>query len=61
MAMKEEKKSMVRGHHIYKSIWTPAIGKDLLLEAEDGNEHDKHAVAVMKDCCIVGHAPRSIS
>ena len=44
MAMKYQKKSVVRGHHIYKFIWTPTIGEEFLLEVEDGNEH-KHAVA----------------
>ena len=48
---------MIRGHHIYKSVWTPFIGEELVLEAEDGNEH---AVAVMVSC-VVGHVPRCIS
>ena len=56
-----EKTSVIRGQHIYKSIWTPIIGEELVLEAQDDNEHDKHAVAVMKDGCVVGHVPRSIS
>ena len=38
-----EKTSVVRGHHIYKSIWTPIIGEELVLKAQDDNEHDKHA------------------
>ncbi len=38
--------SVIRGHHIYKAIWTPIIGEQLFLKAEDRNEHDKHAVAV---------------
>ena len=56
-----EKTSVIRGHHIYKSIWTPIIGEELVLEAQDDNEHDKHAVAVVKDVCVVGHVPCSIS
>ena len=44
---------------IYKSIWTPIIGEKLVPEAQDDNEHDKHAVGV-KDGCVVGHLPRSI-
>ena len=39
-----EKESVVRGHHLYKAIWTPVIG-ELSLRAEDNNEHDNHAVA----------------
>ena len=52
-----EKTSVIRGHHIYKSVWTPFIGEELVVEAEDGNEHDKNAVAVMKDGCVVRHVP----
>ena len=52
-----EKMSVIRGHHIYKSIWTPIIGEELVLEAQDDNKHDKHAVGVMKDGCVVGHVP----
>ena len=55
-----EKMSVIRGHHIYKSIRTPIIGEELVLEAQDDNEHDKHAVGVMKDGCVIGHVPRSI-
>ena len=56
-----EKASMIRGHHIYKSIWTPVVGEELTLQQEDGNDHDIHAVAVVGDGDVVGHVPRSIS
>lgn len=49
--------NVVRGHHIYKASWTPIIGEELLLEKEDGNQHDNHAVIVMKNGDIVGHVP----
>ena len=52
--------SVIRGHHIYKSVWTQIIGEMLVLVPEDNKEHNKHAVAVMKDGCIVGHITRSI-
>ena len=32
---------------MYKTVWTPFIGEELPLKAEDGNSHDEHAVAVM--------------
>ena len=48
---------MIRGHRIYKSVWTPFIGEELVVEAEDSNEHDEHAVAVMKDSCVVCARP----
>ena len=50
----------VRGHHIYKSTWTPHIGQILQTAIESGNEHDRPAVAVRKDN-TVGHMPREIS
>ena len=53
--------SVVRGHHIYKRIWTPDIGELLNVITEDSNEHDAHAVAVLKSDHIVGHVPRSSS
>ena len=51
----------MRGHHIYKRIWTPSIGEQLSLPAEENNCFDKHAVAVVKDGEVVGHIPRNIS
>ena len=50
---------MIRGQHIYKIIWMP-VGEELALQREDGNDHDKHAVTVMKDSDIVGHVPLSM-
>ena len=57
------KNSVVRDHHIYKTYmyWTPVVGEELTLETEDDNEHNEHAVAVMKDGYIVGHMPHSLS
>ena len=53
--------SVIRGHHIYKSIWHPILGEQLTLEREDENSHDRHAVSVMKGDAIVGHVPRELS
>ena len=44
-----QKVSVLRGHHIYKVVWTPEVGEVLQVRTEDGNEHDEHAVAVVKD------------
>ena len=46
---KMEIQSTVRGHHIYKAIWTPVIGEELTVVPEEGNDHDPHAVAILKD------------
>ena len=39
------KDSVVRGHHIYQTYWTPVVGEELTLETEDNNEPDEHTVA----------------
>ncbi len=51
----------VRGHHIYKAVWTPAVGEMLLLEPEHSNVHDPQAVAVVKSGNTVGHALRGVA
>ena len=54
--------SVVRGHHVYKSIWTPFLEEVLQAETEEGNEEDRYAVAILKDSgVVVGHVPRSFS
>ena len=53
--------SVVRGHHIYKDVWTPIIGEQLLVEKEEGNEHDTFAIALLKDNSVVGHMPKELS
>ena len=52
--------SVIRGHHIYKKVWTPSVGEVLLLVKEEGNEHSRFAVSMMKDGFIVSHAPREL-
>ena len=49
--------SVIRGHHVYKLIWTPRMGKQLPLRCED-NVWDATAVAVMKGIVVVGHLLR---
>ena len=53
--------SVVRGHHIYKAVWTPVIDETLQVAQEGTNEHDEYAVAITKAGYIVGHVPREIS
>ena len=40
--------STVRGHHVYKRIWTPIRG-EILQTITKRNEHDRFAVAVKKE------------
>ena len=54
--------SYSRGYHAYKEIWNPLVGDDsLICEQEQSNEHDKYAVAIVFDDCllkkVVGHVP----
>ena len=53
--------SVVRGHHIYKRVWDPYLDELLTVQPEAGNDHDRHAVSVLKDGEIVGHVPKEIS
>ena len=54
--------SYSRGYHAYKEIWNPLVSDDsLICEPEESNEHDKYAVAIVFDDCllrkVVGHIP----
>ena len=52
--------SVVREHHIYKSMRTPLLGEHLSVHPETGNSHDKYAVSVVKRGGIVGNFPREL-
>ena len=52
---------MVRGYHIYNSIWEAYIGEELSCQRDEDNRHDPYAVSVMKSATIVGHLPRKVS
>jgi len=49
--------SVVRGHHIYKTVWSPTVGEILQLTREEGNAHDHFAVCLVKGEVVVGHIP----
>ena len=53
--------SVVRGHHIYKTIWTPLLGEILEAEREDESDHDEYTVAITRRGDVVRHVPREIS
>ncbi len=53
--------SVIRGHHISKAIWTPAVEEDLQVSREPNNLYDIHAVAVLKNGITVGHVPMELS
>ena len=56
-----EVESCVRGYHIYKTTWNPALGEELDCQREHGNAQDRYAVAVKCRHTTVGHIPRKIS
>ena len=49
--------SYIKGYHVYKSVWTPALEEQVHGEIEPNNPVDKYAVAVKKDEKVVGHLP----
>lgn len=53
--------SCIRGHHVYKSVWTPTLGEELECRREGDNNFDGYAVAVLRRGVVVGHIPRKIS
>ena len=53
--------SIVRGHHVYKMVWTSWLGEILTVIPELENNHDRHAVCVKKEREIVGHVPCELS
>ena len=40
--------SVIRGHHIYEQIWRLLVGEIPTLEQEEGYNHDKFAVSLLK-------------
>ena len=40
---------VIRGYHIYKSVWSLVVGEVLELRPKDENEHDRYAVGMQKD------------
>ena len=50
-----------RGHHVYKEIWTPFVGKELTLNQENRNSHDRYAITVEKENnMIFGRVPKDL-
>ena len=45
---------MIRGHHIYKGIFTPTIRKILQSRRDPDNSF---AVAIIENSTVVGHVP----
>ena len=56
---------VIRGHHVYKEVWTPVCGEILEVAKEGDNLHDRRAVALLRsrgsESVCVGHVPRELS
>ena len=46
---------MVRGYHIYNSIWEVYIDEELLCQRDEENRQNPYAAAVLKSATVVGH------
>lgn len=50
---------VIHGHHVYKTIWIPAIGEFLQVGEEPTNVSDRRAVALLTSLeIVVGHVPK---
>ena len=52
-----EVRSCVRGHHVFKSVWNPIIGQQLVCKRETNNPTDVYAVAVMRGSSCTNSSP----
>ena len=46
---------------VYKEVWFPRVGEELLVHCENTNDHYPFAVTVLKDDTVVSHVTREIS
>ena len=53
--------SWIRGYHIYQDISQIEIGEAPDLIHEPKNEHDKSAIAAIKDNNVAGHVPWALA
>ena len=51
----------MRGYHVYKDVWSAALGEPLSCQREPTNTRDPFALAVVRSLVTVGHIPRKIS
>ena len=65
---KTELASVIRGHHVYMSVWSAAVGEKLFAAPdprEEAREYDKFAVGLYKEendqNLLVSHVPIEIS
>ena len=49
--------SVIRGHHVYKDVWTPSIGEILQVARDTDSNHNWFSVGLLKEDAIIGHVP----
>ncbi len=47
--------SYILGYHVYQRIWNPFVGEGAVAVREEGNVHDRYAVAILEGdtCCTI--------
>ena len=50
-----ELEKYIKGHHVYKEVWTPEVGEKLNVLMEPDNRVGKFAVCVEKDQTVVAY------
>ena len=53
--------TFIKGHHVYKDIWTPKQGEQLDVLMEHDNQMERFAVCVKINEKIVGYLKKGIS
>ena len=60
-----EYSSVIQGHHVYKTKWSPTLGESLTCKKDELNEakdHNEYAVGTNLDNNkLVGHMPMELS
>ena len=56
-----ELKNYIKGHHVYKVVWTPVVGEVLQVEMEPNNLVEKYAVCTRKDGQVVEHLKKGLT
>ena len=46
--------NVIKGHHVYKTIWKPIIGECNDVHIEPSNRYDPFAVCIKKDGQVIG-------
>ena len=47
--------SVIPGRHICKQMWQPLVEEIIILKWEEGNNHDKFTVSLLKHATVLGH------